>query len=1588
MKPLNRCRHACRPLEATAPGRTSGPTGYQDLRPRGRPRLITALVIAGLISGGLQPPAMAQKLINRGQIINTGTIAVRDSVLGLPASIGGSMRLTGENQLVPARTYQNLALTSPAVTTKWAEGNLFVSETLLIGPNVTFQVPADSAVTLGTASGRLTEQGYIAGSISKTVDLQGGTPSSDFGGIGASVSWSSTAPNATAVTRTSGIAISAGGNTSIQRYYDIAPANQTAVTTVDLAYVTDELQGQDPNALDVWRLPPGETRWRRQKSTISGTTLTISGLQAYGRFTFADTLHPLDPVTMFEWDPALFASLSPDSARGYVLQPVDSLFRVRVTDGFDQPVAGVTVTFSITGRPSGATGDGLSATSAVTDGDGVASTQLTLGDLSGKYIVTADVPAVPDILPVTFVGYTGSELLAMQYISGDAQTDSVRALLPSPFRVRLLANDSSFAVGEPVRFAILSRPSGDSLSMPADTVVSTNAQGEASLSFRLGSVAGSYVVRASALAADTLFRLFTAEATAGTPAQLIASNGPVLSDTVGQTMTPFYHYVLDQYGNPIQGATVNFAITSVPSGATGQALQNTSVVTDSNGLASTRLTLGTIAGTYVVQVTTPSVSGALNTVSVSAVPDAPALLALVSGSGQQKRVLSLVDSLLAVRIADAFGNAVAGVPVSYAYASVPSGATGQTFTQASDTSDAIGRADTRALLGNRAGTYTVRATSPAVPADTVLFQITALPGAAVQIASTVPLTATGTVLQLTAPFVYTVADSLGNGVPGVVVDYSLTAVPAGATGQFFSNSSVTSDSLGRVSNRLRLGDQAGLYTVRATSLSMPGVLLSESILANPAGAATIARVTGSGQSNQILTLVDSLLVVGVTDSLGNAVAGVPIDFAITTAPASASGQTLTSSRDTTDASGLATTRLQLGTKVGVYVVTATSASIPSGSADFSITATHGAAASLAATGQAVRDTVLKQASPLYVELLDVQQNPIPNAIVRYGLEAPQGATGQFLTADSSFTDSSGQASVTLNFGDKAGIYTVYAVADLLPGQVRQLSATAVAAGLAQFAAYETPVVPQQVYTRMDSSFVVRTMDAYGNPVAGVPIAFSVVDTPAYAVDFELSKYTDTTNAAGVAWTNLILGSKVGVYTVLAEVEGMPDVTFMATAIPGAPKSLAKVPTDSLAFPGTLAAPFHVTALDTGLNAVPGQIVSFSIVSTPAGATGQLLTTTTDTTDPSGQATTILRLGNRPGDYVVAATLADLQPALFTVTALDVRGNPNLDRRIDIADLTTIVDHALGNLTLTGGQFTAADLDSNGVVDLRDALIVRDYILSHGAWVLTDTMGIAAVEYPNIVLGTDQMSQSAAETGRAGVADDAHTSGSATNTTAQLEFTDVGIRLCLTNDVPVKGVQIYVRFKRAIPPPGRDIKFSRASMMNVFVAGTSTEVVAAAFNFSNTPIDPGSGPILRLPLAGLDTTDIDSVAIIVSTGTENLSTELAGDKVTRSEVLYPTTYTLYQNYPNPFNAQTTIEYEVPEVTGRIARVYIQIFNMLGEKVVTIDGGERDAGRYSVLWNGRDAYGNGLASGAYFYRLISIDPMNDKHFTSTKKMIYLK
>jgi hypothetical protein len=104
-----------------------------------------------------------------------------------------------------------------------------------------------------------------------------------------------------------------------------------------------------------------------------------------------------------------------------------------------------------------------------------------------------------------------------------------------------------------------------------------------------------------------------------------------------------------------------------------------------------------------------------------------------------------------------------------------------------------------------------------------------------------------------------------------------------------------------------------------------------------------------------------------------------------------------------------------------------------------------------------------------------------------------------------------------------------------------------------------------------------------------------------------------------------------------------------------------------------------------------------------------------------------------------------------------------------------------------------------------------------------------------------------------------------------------------------------------------------------------------------------------------------------------------------ESIFPDEYKLYHNYPNPFNPSTTLSYDLKAWS----RVSLDIFDILGRSIMTLEKSIKAPGRHTTQWYGKDSKGLKMPSGVYFYRLIVQDIMSGKKaFEKTEKMMVVK
>jgi hypothetical protein len=155
--------------------------------------------------------------------------------------------------------------------------------------------------------------------------------------------------------------------------------------------------------------------------------------------------------------------------------------------------------------------------------------------------------------------------------------------------------------------------------------------------------------------------------------------------------------------------------------------------------------------------------------------------------------------------------------------------------------------------------------------------------------------------------------------------------------------------------------------------------------------------------------------------------------------------------------------------------------------------------------------------------------------------------------------------------------------------------------------------------------------------------------------------------------------------------------------------------------------------------------------------------------------------------------------------------------------------------------------------------------------------------------------------------------------------------------------------------GMDLKYS--------VSGNELNVLV--YSLGREAIMNGENVLLTVPVTGdVNLTEIDAA-------------DFYGNVLSSTSRILPSKFDLAQNYPNPFNPTTTINLALP-----VASDYsVAIYNIAGQLIRTYDG-NASAGVVSIVWDGKDASGNQVASGMYFYKAQA------GQFSATKKMLLMK
>jgi len=308
--------------------------------------------------------------------------------------------------------------------------------------------------------------------------------------------------------------------------------------------------------------------------------------------------------------------------------------------------------------------------------------------------------------------------------------------------------------------------------------------------------------------------------------------------------------------------------------------------------------------------------------------------------------------------------------------------------------------------------------------------------------------------------------------------------------------------------------------------------------------------------------------------------------------------------------------------------------------------------------------------------------------------------------------------------------------------------------------------------------------------------------------------------------------------------------------------------------------------------------------------------------------------------------------------VDGFGDVNLDTRINVADLVSMVGYIIGDFGFNPRRLDIADVVADAQIDVFDLVAVVNLI--YGIPLSPSSGEIVQDKFATIKLEFE----------------DIYSGGSDILTVHSEMPVDVaGVELDINYDPE--------RVSLGTPELANDVRF-----LALTTRDNGAGNLKALLYFTNPFIDAdqiaeGSQDLLEIPVNAISEIEAGDRAVIdIRKAKVSTSNSMAVKVEGISPPPVPGSFVLHQNYPNPFNPHTTIGFTIDGSAGGAQEVKLEVYNILGQNVNTLIDGIMSPGDHEVVWDGDDKYGSAVATGIYLYKLqVGSD-------SQTKKMLLLK
>ncbi len=379
-------------------------------------------------------------------------------------------------------------------------------------------------------------------------------------------------------------------------------------------------------------------------ATFAGLSIDTAGSYQFTAIAPSLVSAQSNAFTITTGVPAAIQAASGTPQSTTVLAPFAVPLQALVTDSNNNPLSGVTVSFTVPASGASAT---LSAATATTDANGYASVTAVANATTGSYTVTASVSGVTPSagFALTNLGGTGSNLVFIQQPVNTPAGATMPAVV-----VRVTDNGGNPVSGVTIALSAQGGPGA----LSGATPVATDASGLATFSNLSIDKTGAYALQATdgtRFATSTSFVI-----TPGTASNITVVTGSGQSAAVG---TPYAAAmktsVQDAQGNGVPGVAVTFSAPA--SGASVTFSGSLTVSTDSTGVAAISATANSQVGSFQVTATAPG-TPAPAVFRLTNVPGSASRLAFVQQPTNTVAGATMAPPVT-VQLTDSVGNPIA-----------------------------------------------------------------------------------------------------------------------------------------------------------------------------------------------------------------------------------------------------------------------------------------------------------------------------------------------------------------------------------------------------------------------------------------------------------------------------------------------------------------------------------------------------------------------------------------------------------------------------------------------------------------------------------------------------------------------------------------------------------------------------------------------------------------------------------------------------------------------------------------------------------------------------------------------------------------